>query len=133
MIDQAKNIPLIIPTNTSDELDEQLVQAINGSTGMVIEFARLAKDVAEKRADEAAEAIYEGFADILNLYTTPLGEQRRDDDPSVHDLARFLGHELFVIFFSFLIQNNRWKLIAKLLNKDLYARVHNFSYPEFVS
>jgi hypothetical protein len=31
------------------------------------------------------------------------------------------------------MQNNRWKLIAKLLDKDLYARVHDFSYPEFVS
>ena len=133
MVDLAKNIPLITPTNTGDELDEQLVQAINASLGMVIEFARLAKIVAEKKVDEAAEAIYEGFADILNLYTTPPGEQRKNNDPFVHDLARFLGHELFVIFVSFMIQNNRWKLIAKLLDEDLYARVHDFSYPEFVS
>jgi hypothetical protein len=132
MVDLAKKIPLITPTNTSDELDEQLVQAINTSTEMVIEFGRLAKDIAEKKANKAAEAIYGGFADILNLYTTPPGEQR-GDDPFVRDLAKFLGQELFVIFFSFLIQNKRWELIAKLLDQDLYARVHNFSHPEFVS
>ncbi len=63
MVDLAKKIPLVTPTNTSDELDEQLVQVINASTGMVIEFARLAKDIAEKKADEAAEAMYAGFAE----------------------------------------------------------------------
>jgi len=132
MVDLAKKIPMIIPTNTSDEPDEQLVQTINASTGMVIEFARLAKDITEKKADEAARGVYDGFANILNLYTTPPGVQKRDDI-FVRDLAKFLGHELFVIFFSFLIQNKRWELIAKLLDEDLYARVHDYSYPEFVS
>jgi hypothetical protein len=132
MVDLAKKIPLIIPTNASDEPDEQLVQAINASTGMVIEFARLAKGIAEKKADEAARAVYDGFANILNVYSPPPGEQRRDN-PFVLDLAKFLGYELFVILISFLIQNKRWELIGKLLDEDLYARVHNSSYPEFVS
>ncbi len=68
---------------------------------------------------------------VLNLYTRPPGELRKNDT-FVLDLAKFLGHELFIIFFSFLIQNRRWELIEKLLDGDLYARVHDFSYPEFV-
>ncbi len=76
--------------------------------------------------------MYEGFAGILNLYTIPPQDGHRRDDTITSDLAKFLGHELFVTFFSFLIQNKRWNLVEKLLDEDLYARVHNYSSPEFV-
>ncbi len=35
-----------------------------------------------------------------------------------------MGHELFVTFFSFLIRENRWKIITELLEEDIY--VENF-------
>lgn len=132
MVDLAAKIPFISPANTNDELDEQLIQAISASLGIVIEFARVIKRIAEMNATEAVKAIYEGFAEILNLYTTPQGEQRRNDT-FIYDLARFLGYELFVMLLAFLIQNKRWELIATLLEEGLYARIRNFALPEFVS
>lgn len=132
MVDLAKKNSLITPTVANDELDEQLVQAIKDSTGMVSEFAQLAKGITEMKADEAARAMYKGFANIIHLYTTS-PEEQRVDRTFVRDLAKFLGHELFVTFFSFLIYNNCWELIAKLLDVDLYARVDDYSSPKMVS
>jgi hypothetical protein len=131
MADLAAKIPLISPTNANDILDELLIQAINTSTEIVIEFAQVVKRIAEMNAVEAAKAVYEGFAEILNLYTVPQGEQRKDDT-FIHDLARFLGYELFVMFVALLIRNKRWELIAILLDEELFARTHNFAVPEFV-
>jgi hypothetical protein len=74
----ATKIPLISPADTKEMLDEQLVQAIDASTGLAIEFARLAKRIAEMNAAEAARAMYEGFAEILNLSTLPPDGRRSD-------------------------------------------------------
>src|SRR5258708_8405472 len=131
MVELATKIPLISPADTKEVPDEQLVQAIDASTPLIIEFARLAKRIAEMSAAEAARAMYEGFAEILNLSTLPPEEQRRDDT-FVRDLARFLGYEFFVSFFAFLVQNKRWDLIATLLDEDLYARVHDLAFLESV-
>lgn len=35
------------------------------------------------------------------------------------DFYRFIGHELFVTYFSFLIRENRWRLILEILDKDI--------------
>jgi len=131
MDDLVTKIPLISPPHANDILDEQLIQAINASTEMVIEFAQVVKIIAEMNAVEAAKAVYEGFAEICNLYTVPQGEQRRDNTVT-YDLARFLGYELFVMFIALLIRNKRWELIGILLDEELYARTRNFAGPEFV-
>lgn len=129
MIETANTITTMAPTfanNEPDRWDEQLLQAIQESTGMVLEFGQLAETIAQMNAIEAARAMYKGFANILNLYTSPPDFRGMYHD-SDYDLAKFLGHELFVIFFAFLIQEERWELIANLLDEDLYARGQQFS------
>ena len=106
--------------NEKDGWDELLLQAIEQSTELVIEFAKLAALVALVNSSDAAKALYQGFSRIIDLYTLQPPSQRVY---AVHpDLARFLGHELFVTFFSFLIKENRWEIIANLLGEDFYAR-----------
>jgi hypothetical protein len=134
MMETANTIATVTPTfasNEPDRWDEQLLQAIQESIGIVLEFARLAETIAQVNAIEAARVMYKGFANILNLYTSPsdFRGMYRDSD---YDLAKFLGHELFVIFFAFLIQEERWELIANLLDEDLYARSQEFSPPSTV-
>ncbi len=125
MTELANKIEEMTPTFTDQEPDEQLIQAIGESTEMIIEFAKLAETIAQMQAVKAAHAMYKGFGSILNLYTFPSDFQgtRHEFD---HDLAKFLGHELFVTFFSFLIEDDQWELIADLLDQDLFAREHDF-------
>ena len=105
MTELASNITAMTPTfapNEPDRWDEQLVQAIDGSTGIVLEFTRLSETIALMHADTAAKAMYEGFARILDLYRFP-PQFQGPPHSFAHDLARFLGYELFVSFFTFLI------------------------------
>jgi hypothetical protein len=128
----ANTITAMTPTfasNESERWDEQLVQAIDESTDAALVFSQLAEAIVTMRADEAARSMYEGFARILDLYTFSPQFQGYPNQYS-HDLAKFLGHELFVTFFSFLIQEGRWELIADLLNEDLQARTKNFGPTE---
>ncbi len=131
MKDLAAKIQLLQPTDAQDILDEQLVQAINVSTTLAAEFAQVVKLIAEVDAREATQAIYEGFTEILNLYTVPPG-QHREIDTFVRDLAKFLGYELFIMFVALLLQNKRWALLATLLDEEFYARTSNYAQPAFV-
>ncbi|MHB8599177.1 MAG: hypothetical protein ACYDER_20485 [Ktedonobacteraceae bacterium] len=131
MIGLAERIANMTPTflaNESSNWDEQLVQAIQESTDMVIEFAQVAEFIAQMNANEAARVMYKGFSNILNLYTLP-PDIRGSYHECDFDLAKFLGHELFVTLFAFLLQEERWELIANLLDENLYARIIEFSPP----
>ncbi len=131
MTELANTIAAMTPTfanNEQDRWDEQLLQAIEESAGMVLEFARLAETISHMNATEAARTMYKGFASILNLYTFP-PDFRGMHHEFDHDLAKFLGHELFVIFFAYLIREECWELIANLFDEDLYARSQDFSPP----
>ena len=117
--------------NESDRWDEQLLEALGASTDLVSKHTRLAASIALMGAADAARAMYKGFARILNLYTYQSGfsGQYHAFD---QDLARFLGHELFVSFCACLIQEERWELLANLLDETLYARDRNFGLMEAV-
>jgi len=110
----------------------QLVNAINLSTPLVTEFAQLAETIAIRDTIQVATIMYKGFENILNLYTYAPDYQgpQRGFEP---DLARFLGHELLVIFISYLLQNDKWKLITEILDEDLYARITSRGQPTMVS
>ncbi|HVB73109.1 MAG TPA: hypothetical protein VNE38_06085 [Ktedonobacteraceae bacterium] len=131
MVDVAKRIPLITTKDASGELDEQLIQALDESRELVIEFAQLAKTIADMNAGEAAKAMYNGFAKILDLYVFP-PRAKFTDDTIVHDLAKFLGQELFVSFFCFFVQMDRWETIANLLDEEFHASTVDFAPPELV-
>jgi hypothetical protein len=124
----ASHLAAMIPTlppNEPDRCDELVLQAMAESTRMALEFAHLSEAIALSDAADAARSMYKGFEGILDLYTFPPGF----NGPLIeyeHDLAKFLGHELLVTFISFLIRDERWELIADLLEEDLYARARHF-------
>lgn len=122
----------VFSDNEQEKWDELLLQAIEKLTETVLEFAHLAETIALVNAKEVARSMYEGFSHILDLYTFPPPSRPLRYHEIDHDLAKFLGHELFVIFFSYLIREKHWELIADLLDEDLYARTENFGPPRTV-
>ncbi len=104
-----------------DNLDELLVQAIDKSTVLVIEFSQIAKIIAEVNSYDAALALYKGFEDILNKYDLPVGFSGHYG-PTDFDFYKFIGHELFVSFVSFLLRERRWEVITAILDEDIYVR-----------
>src|SRR5205823_6532367 len=49
------------------------------------------------------------------------------------DFYRFLGHELFVTFISFLIRDERWELLAELVERDIYVENTSRGEPGLVA
>ena len=107
-------------------LDELLIQSIERTTNLVIEFAKLLETIATMNNADAAHEIYKQFELILERYNLPrtFSGSYRDID---FDFYKFIGHELFVTFFSFLIRESRWELIADLLEKSIYVDNHLIS------
>jgi len=102
------------------EMDELLVSAINASSDLVADFGMLAQRVAELGAGDAAGAVYDGFSRILEQYNLPLGFS----GPFLQirfDLAKFLGHELFVTLFGQLIREERWEIVSDLLDREIFV------------
>ena len=133
MADVANRIDSMTPVFAGDDPDEQLLRSVEESTEMVCEFAQLAEIIVQKKATEAGRALYKGFGGILDLYTFPPPPRGLTHKMYDHDFAKFLGHELFVTFFSFLLREERWELMADLLDEDLYARKSDFEQPGLVS
>ncbi|MEE3716752.1 hypothetical protein V2H45_08340 [Tumidithrix elongata RA019] len=109
----------LFPEYKEDRLDLLLTQADDPTQVLASEFSTFAKAIAATNNIEIAKAVYEGFVPILELYEYPsdyFGEIQKTE----FDFYRFLGHELFVSFFSAFLANKRWALIAELLSTELY-------------
>lgn len=102
------------------EWDELLVEAIDKSMAIIVQFAKVAEAVASKKAEAPALAMYKGFGEILNRYDNPKGFSGTYY-PSDFDFYKFIGHELFVCLFSLLLRHNRWDMVVDLLDEDIYV------------
>src|SRR5581483_11177348 len=99
--------------------DDRLVDAIGASADLVLGFSRLAQRVAEMQAADAAQAIYDGFTGFLDQYTRDPRTGGGPFRPTDFDLAKFLGHELFVTLFAHLIRERRYEIVADLLDRQI--------------
>jgi hypothetical protein len=130
MQDLAATIVTFTPIFTQENRDRWDIlfdQALSQSVESVVTFTQLATYIAEMNAGEAARAMYKGFEYILNLYTFPhTGTAIGSYFQIVHDVAKFLGHELFVTFAACFIREERWDLIGSLLREQIYSRKADF-------
>ena len=82
----------------------------------------------------AAFAVYRGFEDIVEHYNPPRNFSGHVET-RYFDFFKFIGYELFVTFFSFLIRESHWELIAYLLEQDIYIdnpRIGSYGYEPMV-
>ncbi|MDJ0556898.1 MAG: hypothetical protein QNJ68_21120 [Microcoleaceae cyanobacterium MO_207.B10] len=129
--------------------ENMLIKAIDLTEELFIEFAGVAELIATtQESSDAAITLYQGFGEIISRYYKPVnvsqiiserlsnivGKNRHQDSDFVSkeksfdlDFYRFIGHELFVTYFSFLIRENRWVLISEILEKEIF---HN--YDEYI-
>lgn len=104
-----------------DERDELLVQALDNTVDFVEEFAQLVEVAVAIPDLDTIKFIYEKLGLILDHYHPPYNFSG-SWYPADYDFFKFLGHELFVLFYSFLIRRDRWELVADLLEKGIYVQ-----------
>lgn len=106
------------PPNTY--FDDLLVNAIDQTEELILEFAHVTKTIAVNKNAIAAHKLYKEFQVILELY-----KFRPDQTSWIEtdfDFYKFIGHEFFVTFFSFLISENLWQIIANILSTEIYIK-----------
>ena len=69
----------------------------------------------------AAEELYNWFGLILERYNLPQGFSGTFYDADF-DFFRFVGHELFVSLFAFLLREQQWGIISRLLSEPIPVR-----------
>jgi hypothetical protein len=114
-----KELDRLFPKYKEYRLDLLLTQAVEPTQALVSEFSTFAEAIVTTNNIEIAKAAYEGFAPILERYkysSDYIGPIQRTE----FDFYRFLGHELFVSFFSAFLADQRWALITELLSMELY-------------
>ena len=126
----------VLAPNSSREgaLNRLLIPAIEQTKELILEFAYLSEAIATMNTSNAAFAVYRGFRDIVEHYNPPRNFSGHIET-RYFDFYKFIGYELFVTLFSFLIRESRWELIADLLAEDIYIdnpRIGSYGYEPMV-
>jgi hypothetical protein len=104
--------------NLKPRTGKGLIQGIESQTNNVLEFLRVAGQVASSGEQALALAMYQGFGQILQQYELPprTGGTYYATD---FDLPKCIGHELFTSFAALLIKRGNVKLLGDLLREPL--------------
>ena len=65
-----------------------------------------------------ADELYSWFGQVLERYSLPRGFSGSYNEADF-DFFRFVGHELFVTLFAFLLREQQWGIISKLLGEPI--------------
>ncbi len=93
---------------------EELINAISKSQPLLVDFAKLSETNVLMNDLEATEEIFKWFGGVYEKYnpaSNPSGKISTADG----DFFKFIGHELFVMFMSPFLKEERWKDIKKIL------------------
>lgn len=100
---------------------DELLAAIPKTQAPIARFSKTA-EVAAVMGDVAiAEELYNWFGIILERYDLPRGFSGTFYEADF-DYFRFVGHELLVTLFAFLLREQQWDIISRLLGEPIPVR-----------
>lgn len=122
LADILKGLDNVQPKKTSDGgTAEDLLQAISKTQPIIARFSKLSESVAVMADIGIAVELHNWFGQILERYSLPRGFSGTYNDADF-DFFRFVGHELFVTLFAFLLREQQWEIISRILNEPIPVR-----------
>jgi hypothetical protein len=100
---------------------DELIGALDLTQESVAEFSKIAEIVAIMNDTDTALEIHRWFVRYLERYDLPEGFAGRFSDADF-DYFKFLGHELFVTFITFLLRERRWNILDNVLAEPIAVR-----------
>lgn len=92
--------------------DDAFMRALDALVPLVQQFTKVSRSIAQMTDRQSALRLYRGFGGVLALY----------NNGKYQDLARFLGHELFVIFVAELLNERQLDIIKEVVSIQLEIR-----------
>ena len=117
---------------SESERVEQLKGALSNALPLVTDVAHVCKSIAERKALAVGDEFASGFQLLLDrcdVSANFFGSYRAID----FDFWKFLAHELWVIFVAALIRENRWQMLAGVLDRSFMLTGARFPTPTPVS
>ncbi len=100
---------------------EPLITALASTQETVAEFSKIAETISLMNDLDAAIEVLRSFGRIFQQYDLPENFSGRFGSGDF-DYFKFLGHELFVTFVSFLLVEQRWEMLEKVLAEPIPVR-----------
>jgi hypothetical protein len=100
---------------------EELLQAIPQTQASIARFSQVAEVTAVMGDITITEELYNWFGLVLERYALPRGFSGTFHEADF-DFFRFVGHELFVSLFAFLLREQQWEIMCKLLGEPIPVR-----------
>jgi|ERR1051326_3078408 hypothetical protein len=97
---------------------DELIAGIDMTQDVVAEFAKIAELIATMNDSTCATEVHRWFGQILERYDPPLNASGQGSNAD-GDFFRFIGHEMFVTLFSFLLRESRWETVERLLGERI--------------
>ena len=120
-------------TQETDEPDDILIQSIEKSIDLIADFSRLAETIVFLDSQEAAISLYKSFNQILDRYNYTPPNFSGSFRETQQQFFKFIGYELFTIFISFLIREDRWEILNSILEETIYVTKSRSGGPDTVS
>jgi hypothetical protein len=100
---------------------DEFIGALILTQETVAEFSKIAEIVPPMNDADAALEINRWFGRIFERYDLPESFSGRFSDADF-DYFKFLGHELFVTFTGFLLREQRWEILERVLGEPIPVR-----------
>jgi hypothetical protein len=103
---------------------EELIDAISKTQEVVGEFSKIAEAVVAMNDVDSAIDLYRWFGSLFERYNLPEGYSGQFSRAD-HDFFKFVGHEMLVTFVAFLIREQQWETLARVLDEPISMHVPN--------
>lgn len=100
---------------------DELIRAIGLTQEPVAEFSKIAESAVMINDLEAILEMHRWFGRIFEEYDLPENFSGRFTQAD-QDYFKFVGHELFVTFIAFLLREQRWQLLERVLAEPIPVR-----------
>ncbi len=100
---------------------DELIAALLLTQEQVAEFSKIAEIAVVMDDGDAVLEIHRWFGHIFEKYDLPEGFSGMYSKAD-QDYFKFLGYELFVTFIAFLLQEQRWHLLGRILTEPIPIR-----------
>ena len=117
----------------TDEPDEILIRSITNSLNLTADFSKLVEAIAVLDSLDAAVSLYKSFNQILERYNYRPPNFSGSYQETHQQFFRFIGHELFTTFISFLIKESRWEIINNIFEEGIFITKSRTGNPDSVS
>lgn len=97
---------------------DELMDAIRKTQEVVAEFSQITEAIAVMNDEAAGIEVVRWFGMIFERYDLPEGFNGRFSRADF-DYCKFLGHEMFVTLIAFLLREQQWELLGRLLDEPI--------------